>query len=160
MQGWMRPLLLGLWAGLIFGTSCTVLRPAEFFDLVAAVTGAQEESMQRFGIFWGVSWFAIVKGWHFAEFFVLTWFTVAVIKWWWNVVTPATVGGAMLLCVVFAASDEWHQSFVPDRFGTVQDVLIDSLGVCVAGSVWLLRLSKSKPDGQSAESSGEMGGNA
>jgi hypothetical protein len=23
---------------------------------------------------------------------------------------------AMLICIAFAASDEWHQSFVPDRF--------------------------------------------
>ena len=41
--------------------------------------------------------------------------------------------------VVFAASDEWHQSFVPDRFGTIQDVLIDGLGICAAGSIMLAR---------------------
>ncbi len=48
----------------------------------------------------------------------------------------------MLLDIAFAASDEWHQTFVPDRFGTVQDVLIDSLGVCAAGSLLLLRLNR------------------
>ena len=46
---------------------------------------------------------------------------------------------AMVFCAVFAASDEWHQSFIPDRYGTVQDVLIDCLGVFIAGGMLLVR---------------------
>ena len=46
----------------------------------------------------------------------------------------------MLFCFPFAASDEWHQSFVPDRFGTIQVVLIDGLGVCEAGGRMLFKL--------------------
>jgi VanZ family protein len=42
-------------------------------------------------------------------------------------------------CVVYAISDEWHQTFVPTRVGTPWDVLIDSagaaLGLAVA-AVW------------------------
>ena len=48
----------------------------------------------------------------------------------------------MVFCVAFAISDEWHQSFVPDRFGTVTDVLIDSLGVLVTGFLLLGRLRR------------------
>jgi VanZ family protein len=35
---------------------------------------------------------------------------------------------ALLLVVLYAASDEWHQTFVPSRDGCVRDVLIDSSG--------------------------------
>ncbi len=136
------PVLLCGWLAFIFGTSCTVIRPNEFFSLVARFTGADPESMKRFALFWGVSWFAIVKGWHFAEFFILTFLVVAALKWCCGMLTRWSIFGAMLFCIAFAAFDEWHQSFVPDRFGTVQDVLIDSLGVCVAGSILLLQLNR------------------
>ena len=40
-------------------------------------------------------------------------------------------------CVVYAISDEWHQTFVPTRVGTPWDVLIDAagaaLGLALAG---------------------------
>jgi len=35
---------------------------------------------------------------------------------------------ALLLVVLYAASDEFHQTFVPSREGCVRDVLIDSCG--------------------------------
>ena len=139
---------------MIFGTSCTVIRPNEFFEIIAGFTGADQESMNRFSLFWGLSWFAIVKGWHFTEFFILTLFTVSAVKWWRNEVTAWSIVGSMVLCIAFAASDEWHQSFIPDRFGTVQDVLIDSLGVCAAGSILLLRLKRKAANNQAMHRSG------
>ena len=44
----------------------------------------------------------------------------------------------LLVCAAFAASDEFHQSFVPTRTSSVQDVMIDIVGaligltICVA----------------------------
>ncbi len=111
----------------------------EFFELIQSFTGADRASMERFGLFWGITWFAIVKGWHFTEFAILTFLCVGVIKWWRGFVDVGSILGAMIFCFAFAASDEFHQSFVPDRFGTIQDVLIDSLGVCSAGSMMLVR---------------------
>ena len=35
---------------------------------------------------------------------------------------------AILMCILYAISDEIHQIFVPGRSGQVSDVLIDSLG--------------------------------
>lgn len=35
---------------------------------------------------------------------------------------------AMLLTVLYAMSDEYHQTFVPGRNGALADVIIDSLG--------------------------------
>ncbi len=139
---WRIPLLLLLWISLIFGTSCTVIRPDEFFRLIARFTGASHVSMERFAIFWGVCWFAVVKGWHVTEFMLLTFFTAATLKWWFKTFTTRTILAAMLLCFLFAASDEWHQTFVPDRYGTVQDVFIDSIGICIAGLILLARQKK------------------
>ena len=131
---------------MIFGTSCTVIRPQEFFAIVARSTGAGPESMARFALFWGVCWFAVVKGWHVAEFAVLTYLCAAALRWWFGRWTTRIVIAAMLFGVAFAASDEWHQSFVPDRYGTFQDVLIDSLGVLLAGSILLVRVRGKRPE--------------
>ena len=35
---------------------------------------------------------------------------------------------ALMLCMLYAASDEFHQSFVPSRQAAVQDVLLDTCG--------------------------------
>ncbi len=139
---WLFSITLTAWLLLIFGTSCTVIRPLEFFELIQNFTGSDRTSMERFAVFWGITWFAIVKGWHFTEFAILTFLCVGVIKWCRGFIDSGSIFGAMVFCFAFAASDEFHQSFVPDPFGTAQDVLIDSLGVCSAGSIMLLRLKK------------------
>jgi VanZ family protein len=38
------------------------------------------------------------------------------------------LGTAFLLTVLYAASDEFHQTFVPDRNGWIGDVLVDAVG--------------------------------
>lgn len=38
----------------------------------------------------------------------------------------------LVIAALYACTDEWHQSFVPGRTSTLNDVLIDSLGACVA----------------------------
>jgi VanZ family protein len=48
----------------------------------------------------------------------------------------ACAGGAFAIALLYAASDEWHQSFVPSRDGTLHDVIIDGAG---AGLGLLLR---------------------
>ena len=45
---------------------------------------------------------------------------------------------AAAIAVAYAASDEWHQSFVSGRHGTIVDVAIDTAGVAVAWSAWAL----------------------
>lgn len=41
-------------------------------------------------------------------------------------------GGAVLIAVLWAASDEWHQTFVRGRVGAVHDVGIDAIGMVIA----------------------------
>jgi VanZ family protein len=38
---------------------------------------------------------------------------------------------ALLLCLLYGMSDEFHQSFVPDRTPSVLDVAADTIGACI-----------------------------
>lgn len=65
------------------------------------------------------------KGAHMTEFGLL-WFL-----WWWGF-RYRHAGLAAAVAVLYAASDEIHQHFVPTRHGSPVDVLIDSVGVAIA----------------------------
>jgi VanZ family protein len=39
---------------------------------------------------------------------------------------------ALVAALLFAISDEWHQSFVPGRTATARDVAIDGIGIALA----------------------------
>jgi VanZ family protein len=47
----------------------------------------------------------------------------------------------VLLTTLYAASDEWHQSFVPSRTASLADVTIDSFGA-ICGAWWFSRRRK------------------
>jgi VanZ family protein len=60
---------------------------------------------------------------------------------------------AWLVAVAYAASDEWHQSFVPSRMGQAGDVLIDAAGAAAALlMLWCLHRRFSKPPRQPCSS--------
>lgn len=42
---------------------------------------------------------------------------------------------SILICILYAMSDEYHQLFVPGRGGQIKDVMIDSAGAIVGVSV-------------------------
>ena len=46
-------------------------------------------------------------------------------KFWLLVTLP------LLICLIYAASDELHQSLVPGRYATLRDIGYDMLGVTV-----------------------------
>jgi VanZ family protein len=39
---------------------------------------------------------------------------------------------AIVAALLYAISDEWHQSFVPERTATPRDVAIDAIGIALA----------------------------
>ena len=47
--------------------------------------------------------------------------------------SPKTVMAAVVISILYAASDEFHQKFVPGRSCQFTDVLIDSAGVLAGG---------------------------
>jgi VanZ family protein len=54
------------------------------------------------------------------------------------------LGLAWTLAVLYAASDEFHQTFVPGRKGRFADVVVDAVGVSLAAAiVWWWRRRRS-----------------
>lgn len=51
---------------------------------------------------------------------------------------------SLLICFLYACSDEIHQLFVPGRSGEVRDVLIDTLGSILGVSFYYLVFRKKK----------------
>ncbi|MBA2506124.1 MAG: VanZ family protein [Thermoleophilaceae bacterium] len=50
---------------------------------------------------------------------------------WWRAL-GGRLGPAIAITVLYAISDEWHQTFVEGRHGSAVDVLIDSAGALAA----------------------------
>lgn len=76
------------------------------------------------------SWlnYAVRKGSHVVEYAILMylWFrSLCVVRERFS----RSIVLSIILSVLYAASDEWHQSFVPNRDGTVTDVIWDASGV-------------------------------
>lgn len=72
--------------------------------------------------------FFIRKAAHVTEYFLLAflvWRTFAATRVRRSIALTVTA----LLSILYAASDEWHQSFVPGRTGHGIDVYVDSIGV-------------------------------
>ena len=51
---------------------------------------------------------------------------------------------AALACAIFAASDEFHQSFVPSRTSSPTDVMIDVCGALVGLAICLMFTARRK----------------
>jgi len=120
-----------VWVALIFVTSSFVI---PFNTFVQFIQGLSEHYAfkQWFAQFWLVSWFFVVKGWHATEYAIMTCIGTAVLHKWTNWSYTRCVAAALAFAVLFATSDEWHQTFVPGRDGCVKDVLIDSMGAGIA----------------------------
>jgi len=78
--------------------------------------------------------FAVRKGAHLTEYAILALLLWRALRaaaqgrpWAWTQSMQAVV-----LVALFAASDEFHQSFVPSREASVVDVLIDTAGAVLA----------------------------
>lgn len=107
-----------LWMGLIF--------------LLSSRTPGQLPNFGPFDLF-------VKKGAHAAGYAVLAMLLWRALKssrrpFWW----------ALLGAAVYAFSDEWHQTFVPGRRGSLVDVLIDSLGA-LAGLLLLRWFQRRAP---------------
>ncbi len=145
-----RPVLWTLlWLALIFITSSGVVRFDDFVRFVQGLGGGYAFN-EWFARFWLASWFIAVKGWHVTEYAVLVALCSVGLQslFRWNL--RKCVGAAFAFSVLFAASDEWHQTFVPDRDGCVRDVVIDSVGGALAAGFLLSRHTR-KHRGRDAE---------
>ncbi len=78
--------------------------------------------------------FYVRKAAHITEFALLT-FSIMAIYFSYRRLTLRTIVLSVLFAVLFAAADEYHQTFVPQRCGCVTDVCIDSIGIVGAAVV-------------------------
>jgi VanZ family protein len=133
------------WCAFIAATSSTVILPHDFFAWVARNLLTEEAAYRRFVVFWAYSWFVVVKGWHAIEFAVLFVLCLTVIDRLRRSYTRSNVLLSLAICVFFAITDEYHQTFVPRRGGTWTDVAIDSAGAVLASLIpWLRRANRSQ----------------
>ncbi|MCR5722936.1 MAG: VanZ family protein [Lachnospiraceae bacterium] len=79
----------------------------------------------------------IRKGAHFTEYAVLG---MTVVFAFWEKLKKAKkiIPVALGICAFYAATDEFHQHFVPNRVGSVSDVLLDSVGALTGTVIFLL----------------------
>jgi VanZ family protein len=85
---------------------------------------------------------------HLAEYAVLAWLAWRALrrpergdlsKWSWK---PAVQ--ALAIVIVYAATDEFHQTFVPNRTGSWKDVCIDTVGGMIGLVIVWLCYSRSR----------------
>ncbi len=137
---WWYGLGLVLAAVIIYLTSTTLITQRQLARFVASVVpGVTEDS---FFEWWQTWWWVFVKGYHVTEFFVLTIVGGLALKRFG--IKKWILFGA-LAALIYACTDEWHQTFVPGRGGRVTDVLIDGIGVSLGVLVLILRSKKTKP---------------
>ncbi len=69
------------------------------------------------------------KGAHWFEYFVLA---ILLLRAQWRgnelKLAPATIARTLVLVLAYAVSDEYHQSWVPERTASAVDVAIDTFG--------------------------------
>jgi VanZ family protein len=121
---WRWRVALVCWMGMIF-----VLSSSQF---------ASQMSYDNTVNWFGMLNYVVRKCAHVAEYAVLAWF------WFRSIRAPGErVGRSVVvacgLTLIYAMSDEWHQSFIPERSGAWSDVLLDGVGA--VGMGLLLRRS-------------------
>lgn len=67
---------------------------------------------------------------HFTEYFILFLLVNLALRQYWE--WKKRRWRVLLVCFLYAASDEFHQLFIPGRVGDVLDVTIDTLGASTA----------------------------
>jgi VanZ family protein len=89
--------------------------------------------------------YAVRKLAHFTEYAILT--TLGYRAWSraLNQVPLSALRYALLVSILFAISDEFHQAFEPGRTSLITDVLIDSLGASVAALITLKFVVRTQP---------------
>lgn len=107
------------------------------FDFVHFTYAGKEISIEKLGNA-GFAEFIIRKLSHFSVFLLLAFFTTRLA----SIYRKKFFVIGLLLTIVYAASDEFHQSFTADRTPLIQDVVIDSFGAFVGACLFLILYKK------------------
>jgi VanZ family protein len=88
--------------------------------------------------------FIIRKTAHFIEYFILFTLNYRAFLRSSSLSKQQAILLSLCLGVLYAATDEYHQTFVSGREGRLRDVFIDTLGLSASAVVFLRNSSKSK----------------
>ena len=133
-----------LWMSVIFGFSTDYFSGSNTSGFLAPLLLSVFPSLSAMQI--DAIHFALRKFAHWSEYFILAVLLLRVLR----VNFPrrprlSLFGWCIALATLYAASDEWHQSFVPSRTASIGDVMIDAFGA-ICGAIWLsLRRPRSLP---------------
>ena len=103
-----------------------LLPPLAWMALIFVLSGQPSDEVDR-------AWWDVLgrKLAHVTEYAVLT-------ALWWRALHALRIGRPVILAagiaLLYAVTDEFHQTFVDGRQGTPADVLIDSLGIAIAAA--------------------------
>jgi hypothetical protein len=115
---WLPPIL---WAGIIFSfSSLAFVKTKEF-------------------LLWD---FIAKKSAHLLEYFIFSLLLYRALKNSSDLSQKRSLVFSMLILIIYAISDEFHQSFIPGREPRIRDVAIDSLGGLLG--LWLIRFKLAK----------------
>jgi VanZ family protein len=89
---------------------------------------------------------------HYSEYFFLAILLMRALNAeHWGRLAKRRLIWCIALATLYAASDEWHQAFVPSRTASPVDVMIDSFGA-ICGSLWFH--ARKRPNTSSRKLSG------
>lgn len=136
---WSAWTLVLFWMGVIFYLSH---QPADESSALSA--GIVEQLIAFFETITGKSFsdtdwmhYFIRKGAHlFAYFLLAILLMYAWLQAGWRGANQ--IIGTLVICVLYATSDEIHQLFIPGRSGEITDVLIDSVGASIGIFTFLI----------------------
>ena len=80
------------------------------------------------------SWwdFILKKTAHVVEYGILYWFVWRALSQKGQLLNNKILIWSLVLCLVYAISDEWHQTIVAGREGTLRDVGFDTIGMLLS----------------------------
>lgn len=125
---WLPPIL---WAAVIFAGSSSAFGAPNTAPVLATILNAVLGHLLTPSQFEMVH-FLVRKAAHLGEYGIFGALVFRAIRadregWNWRWALAAIV-----IAALYAASDEWHQSFVPSRTASAWDVLIDATGASLA----------------------------
>jgi VanZ family protein len=145
---WRRWLPVGIWLAVIFFASTAIFVPERTSAIINPILRTLFPHLDEAGI--DRLHLMVRKAGHVTEYSILaillaraTWAIAMIRRGWFG------ISLAVLACV--AASDEFHQTFVPGRNGSVSDVLLDiAAGAAALSMIALWRWTETRVDKSNA----------
>lgn len=122
----VRWVLVAAWMGVIFYMSSRTDSASQSGWLTHQLFGVMGWPPEPTALHW---WEHVLrKTAHFTEYAVLA----TLLAWAMEALTPGRLAASWLVATGYAATDEFHQIFVPNRGPSVWDVALDSTGAATA----------------------------